>query len=98
MSGRRRLQCAVEAGNQAIPLNGTKIELVLVVEVDSAKGASRRAGADGAAVTDAREAFKVFAVGCKGASVVVEGRGQLVARLEFVDVVAAGAGCVGAGA
>lgn len=98
LSARRRLQRAVEAGNQRIPLNSTQVKLVFVAKVDGAECASRRAGADGAAVANAREALKVFAVGRKRAGVVVEGRGQLVARLEIVDVVGAGAGCVGAGA
>lgn len=69
-----------------------------IVKVDAAKRAPRRAGADGAAVADAREALKVLAVGGKRARVVVKGRGQLVACLERVDGVVAGAGCVGAGA
>lgn len=98
MRGWRRLQLAVKAGNQGIPLNSTKVKLVLIVEVDSAKGTSRRAGADGAAVANTGEAVKGFAIGRKSARVVVEGRGQLVACLELVDVVSAGAGCVGAGA
>lgn len=93
-----RLQLAVKAGNQGIPLNSTKVKLVLIVEVDSAKGTSRRAGADGAAVANTGEAVKGFSIGRKSARVVVEGRGQLVACLELVDVVSAGAGCVGAGA
>lgn len=75
MSARRRLQRAVKAGNQRIPLNGTQVELVLVVEVDGAESTSRRAGADGAAVTDTGETFKVFTVGRKRAGVVVIGRG-----------------------
>lgn len=98
LSARRRLQRAVKAGNQRIPLNSTQVKLVLVAKVDGAESASRRAGADGTAVANTREALKVFAIGRKRAGVVVEGRGQLVARLEIVDVVGAGAGCVGAGA
>lgn len=97
--GRSRcLQRTVEAGDQGIPLDGAQIELVRIVEVDAAKSASRRAGADGAAVADPREALKCLAVGSKSAGVLVEGRRQLVACLELVDAVVAGAGCVGAGA
>lgn len=98
MSARRRLQRAVKAGNQRIPLNSTQVKLVLVVEVDGAESASRRAGADRTAVADTGETLEIFTVGRKRAGVVVEGRGQLVASLEFVDFVGAGAGCVGAGA
>lgn len=93
-----RLLRAVKAGDQVVPLDGPQIELVLVVKIDAAKRASRRAGANRAAVADAREALKVLAVGSKSAGVLVEGRLQLVARIELVDLVVAGAGCVGAGA
>lgn len=69
-----------------------------IVKVDGPKGAPRRARADRAAVADPGEALKGLAVRGKGARVVVEGRGQLVACVEGVDGVVAGAGCVGAGA
>ncbi len=69
---------------------------MLVVEVDAAKRAPRRARAEAATVVGAREADKVLAVGRKGRGVDAERRLELMALFELVHLVAADARGVGA--
>lgn len=67
-----RLQAAFKTGNELVPRNGTQVILVLVVEVDSAKGAARRTHADAVAVDEFGVAEKVFAINGKSVGVLVE--------------------------
>lgn len=71
---------------------------MFVVEVDSPKGASRRTHADAVAVNEFGVAEKIFSVNGKSVGVLVERLLQLLALVEFVDLVFAGTGGVGAGA
>lgn len=91
------LLVAVKGAKVRVPLNRRQVELVLVVEVDRAKGAARGRPAL-ATVGQVRIAVKVVAVGGKSGRVSQERRLELMALLQLVLLIDAVAGSIGTSA
>jgi len=94
----RRVQMTLETGDVVVPADGAQVVLVLVVEAHGAKSAARWARADAAARHDVRIAKEGLAVGRKGGRVIGVPDRHVVALVQLVDLVGAGACGIGAGA